>query len=233
MPAMNRRSRIGQRGLSLVELMVGIAVGLFVVAAATMLVSTQLSENRRLLVETQVQQDLRATADIITRELRRAGSWGALADSLGTVWTSATPTPAANGFLALTITGGPTGQILFSSSRTNNPARGFRLTGTAIESRLDGVADTWQKLTDDTTMTVTNFDVTEQDDGTLLLPCPKMCPGTPEHTNCWPTVRLRSLIITITGRSVSDASVVRTVVSTVRLRNDDVAFNNGALSCPA
>ncbi len=33
----------------------------------------QLSENRRVLLETQVQQDLRAAADIIARDLRRAG----------------------------------------------------------------------------------------------------------------------------------------------------------------
>ena len=62
------------RGLSLIELMVGIAVGLFIVAAATVLVSGQLGENRRLMLDTQLQQDLRATADIITRELRRANA---------------------------------------------------------------------------------------------------------------------------------------------------------------
>ncbi len=56
--------------------MVGIAVGLFIVAGATMVVTTQLGDNRRLLLETQLQQDLRATADIITRELRRAGAEG-------------------------------------------------------------------------------------------------------------------------------------------------------------
>ena len=63
------------RGMSLVELMVGITVGLLVVAGASLLVSSQLSENRRLLLETQVQQDLRATADIIARQLRRSGHW--------------------------------------------------------------------------------------------------------------------------------------------------------------
>ena len=56
--------------------MVGVAVGLFVVAAASMLVATQLSDNRRLTLETQVQQDLRAAADIITRELRRCRPLG-------------------------------------------------------------------------------------------------------------------------------------------------------------
>ena len=68
---------VRQRGLSIVELMVGIAVGLFVVAAASTLVATQLSDNRRLMLETQVHQDLRAAADIITREVRRSGYWNA------------------------------------------------------------------------------------------------------------------------------------------------------------
>ena len=76
------RARRRQRGLSIVELMVGMAIGLFVVAAASMLVVTQLSDNRRLTLETQVQQDLRATADIITRELRRAGHWGKARDGV-------------------------------------------------------------------------------------------------------------------------------------------------------
>ena len=62
--------------------MVGVAIGLFVVAAATMLVATQLSDNRRLMLETQVQQDLRATADIIARELRRAGHWAKARDGV-------------------------------------------------------------------------------------------------------------------------------------------------------
>jgi type IV pilus assembly protein PilW len=44
------RMRRGQRGLSIVELMVGVAIGLFVVAGAAMLLSTQLSDNRQLLL---------------------------------------------------------------------------------------------------------------------------------------------------------------------------------------
>ena len=59
------------RGLSIVELLVGIAVGLFVLAGATLLVSSQLSDNRQLMLETQVQQDLRASADLIARPTPR------------------------------------------------------------------------------------------------------------------------------------------------------------------
>lgn len=233
MHAMMHSTRSRQRGLSLVELMVGIAVGLFIVAASTMLVSTQLAENRRLLVETQIQQDLRATADIITRELRRAGAWGNAVDSRNGIWSESTTSPVANINLALSIVSGSSAEVTFRSSRTIYPARGFRLASGAIESRLDGDAETWQKLTDDATLNVLAFDVAEQDEGTLQLPCPKMCPGVPETTDCWPTVKLRTLVITLTGQAKSDPSVVRTVSSAVRLRSDDVVFNNGAQACPA
>ena len=64
------------RGLSIVELMVGITIGLFILAGASMVLTTQLGDNRRLLLEAQVQQDLRVASDLISREIRAAGYWG-------------------------------------------------------------------------------------------------------------------------------------------------------------
>ena len=64
------------RGISIVELMVGITISLFILAGASLVLTTQLDSNRRLLLEAQVQQDLRTTADMISRDVRRAGYWG-------------------------------------------------------------------------------------------------------------------------------------------------------------
>ena len=61
------------RGISIVELMVGITISLFILAGASLVLTTQLDSNRRLLLEAQVQQDLRTTADMISRDVRRAG----------------------------------------------------------------------------------------------------------------------------------------------------------------
>ena len=69
-----RATRVaGQRGLSIVELMVGIAVGMFLVAGAVTMFVGNLTSSRQLLVEARVNQDLRATVDLISRDLRRAG----------------------------------------------------------------------------------------------------------------------------------------------------------------
>lgn len=62
-----------QSGLGLVELMVGITVGLIVTAGATIMAVNQINEHRRLMVETQIQQDLRAVGDLLIQEIRRAG----------------------------------------------------------------------------------------------------------------------------------------------------------------
>jgi prepilin peptidase dependent protein B len=62
-----------QRGLSIIELMVGVAIGMFIIGGAIKLFVDMFGNNRRLLIETRVNQDLRATADIIARDLRRAG----------------------------------------------------------------------------------------------------------------------------------------------------------------
>ena len=226
-----------QRGMSLVELMVGITVGLFVVAAATTLMANQLSDNRRLLVEMQIQQDLRASMDIITRQIRRAGALTTgfaevgLATSTGaggarSVHTTVTPTAAA-----ATAVG-------FSYRR--NPAEdgpyGFKLENDVIKT-LVGDAP-WQDLTDGNVMKVTAFTVTPVQVASAVLPCPKLCPvaGGGFNTACWPQLVVRDYTVTITAEARNDPTVRRSMSSKVRLRNDWVRFNDAAnpnAVCPA
>ena len=62
-----------QRGLTLVELMVGSALGLIVVAAALLALTHHLRESRSLLLETRLMQDLRTATELVAHNLRRAG----------------------------------------------------------------------------------------------------------------------------------------------------------------
>lgn len=221
-----------QRGLSLVELMVGITIGLFIVAGATVLASTQLGENRRLIVETQVQQDLRAAADIITRELRRAG-YDKQAELL--VWmpaASATaPAEPANRSYRVGVTLNSGGEkVSFKYDRTGGgvPDFGYRLVNGTIRFRQD---DQLQDVTDRNTLEVTDFEVTRETPHVEQLACPSLCPDGTQA--CWPTMSVSDLTISITGRSTLDPNFVRTVTSRVRLRNDGVDFNTGtARVCP-
>lgn len=213
------RVRAAQRGLSLVELMVGVAIGLFVVAGATMLVSNQLGDNRRLLLETQIQQDLRAASDIIVRDLRRSGYWGAAQTG---VWHAGAVAVSTNPYTALSAASGvPVSEVTFDYSRgVENDAvdatdqAGFKLEGGAIKMRVGG---NWQPLTDDRTLRVTTFRVTLQDQP-VTLSCLLDCGG--GAVNCPPTQSLRELRVEIAGEARNDASVRRSVRSNVRLRND-------------
>lgn len=207
-----------QRGLSLVELMVGIAVGLLVVAGATMVVANQLGDNRRLLLETQVQQDLRAAADIVTRELRRAGGWEDQA-RLG-LWTSAAP-GQLNPQRAVSPSAAPATQVDYQYLRGGvAPQLGFRLNNNGVLQTLLGGA--WQDLTDARAVRITAFNVTPVSQVRQppfdKVPCPSECPG--GGTACWPTVTVRELVVDLTGQSVADPAVQRTLSTTVRLRND-------------
>lgn len=228
-------ARSAQRGLSLVELMVGIAVGLFVVAAAATLVTSQLVENRRLMLEVQVQQDLRATADIITRELRRAGSWpGVISSAVGSVWSPGTAAQVNTNFNGLSPASGVDDEVVYRSSRTSgsNGPYTFVLDGGVIKTQLaPGVP--MQQLTDGTTLVVTQFAVTAVAEPGVVAACTKLCDdGPPQTTNCWPSIAVRSFVVEITGHAATDASVVRSIRSVVRLRNDEVQFSDPAQICP-
>ena len=222
-PSRLRRCR-RERGLSLVELMVGVAVGLFVVAGAATLTGAQLSENRRLLLETQLQQDLRSSADIIARDLRRAGHWTTAEAGVATPSTPSAPNPWA------TVTRTGSTQVEYQYRRNQDSptnAYGFKLdaVANAIQTKMDSGG--WQELTDSRTMRITNLAITEVDSPAAVLPCPKLCPVTGTDS-CWPRVVVRSLDVDITGQAVSDPQVQRRLRTNVRLRNDLVRFDNPA-----
>lgn len=225
-PTTNRPTSVRslQAGLSMVELMVGVAIGLFVVAGATLAVSNQLGDNRRLMLETQIQQDLRTAADVIARDIRRSGYW---ANAQSGVWHAGAVAVTSNPYTALTPASGVAAEVQFKYSRVeanpldpNNEA-GFRLVNDAIQMRTGGQ---WQALTDNTTLKVTDFRVTlnSQD---VRLACFNPCPG---PVDCRPTQSVREIKVEITGTAMHDPSVVRSANSNTRLRNDVI---NGA--CPA
>lgn len=223
------RPRRVAAGLSLVELMVGIAVGLMVVAAASYVAVNQITDNRRLLLETQVQQDLRATADLIARDLRRAGYWGAAQSG---VWFKDGPAVASNPYIAIEPgdDGALSTEVRYRYSRGGEDGAvdadtelfGFKLENATIKMLVGGA---WQALTDANTLKVTRFDIIVSTK-TVAMNCFKECAGGGDA--CWPRQQVRSFTIAIEGEAVWDASVKRSVRDNLRLRND---APSGA--CPA
>ena len=216
-----------QRGLSLVELLVGAAIGLVVAAAAGKLLAGHLRESRSLLLEARLMQDLRTSTDLVTRDLRRAGYWGGAASG---VWLAGASGVLANPYAAWPAGTAASDAISFQFSRDgsenhsidSNERFGFRLRSGTLEMQL-GAAN-WQALTDASTLTVTAFSITPTVQSVSLAGyCAHACAG-----SACPQQQLRSLAVRLTGRAIADTSLSRSAHSEVRLRNDVIT---GA--CPA
>ncbi len=217
--------RSGARGLSMIELMVGTAIGLIVAAAAASVVSAHLRESRRVQLEARLTQDLRSAADLVARDLRRAGYWAVSASGVrgsdGTAWPIANPygpeiagTAASDSVRLSFDRGAGAGAAVGDDERF-----GFRLRNGAIEMQL-GAAN-WQALTDAGTLVVTAFTVVPRiDEVSLAGFCERPCPVA--SATCPPRQQVRSFALTLTARSATDTALTRTLHSSVRTRNDAV-----------
>ena len=220
-----RAARRTAHGLSMVELLVGVAIGLLVAAGGAGFLAGNLRESRSLLVESRLMQDLRTAADVITRDLRRAGYWsGAEAG----VWAPAASAVLANPYTAIAPVAAASDSVGFRYSRDatenhsvdTNEQFGYRLRNGTLEMQLG--AGNWQALTDSGTVAITAFSVTPStQEISLAAACPNAC--TASSATCPPRARVRSLALSISGRAVGDSRVTRTVRTNVRLRNDAVS----------
>jgi prepilin peptidase dependent protein B len=224
MQTSSRTARKNQRGLSLVELMVAMAIGLIVIAAALNFFSRHLRESRAVQVELRLMQDLRSAADLIGRDLRRAGHWG---NAAAGVWQRDAGAADVNPYAFVTIA---SNDVAFNFSRDavdnntvdSNENFGFRLRSGVVEFLLGN--GNWQALSDANTVTVTSFTVTPSVQHVPLeAMCATSCSAADSaNATCPPQQHIRSLNIALVGQAVSDAKVKRSVQNQVRLRNDAI-----------
>ena len=212
-----------ERGTSLLELLVGAAVGLLVVAAAGSVVAAHQGAARRMQLEARVMQDLRSAAELVSRDLRRAGHWAAAASGV----RRGDEAVAVNPHAEITAAGGQAAVVAlsFSTDAGNGVAVddserfGFRLRNGAIEVQLG--ARNWQALSDPGTIVVTSFSVVPRvAEADLATFCARPCSA--GSTTCPPRQQVRSYAIRVSGRSATDALVTRELRSVVRVRNDVV-----------
>jgi prepilin peptidase dependent protein B len=238
-----RNAPAPHRGLSLVELLVGVTVGLFVVGGATKLVVDNLNSNRRNVLETRVNQDLRAAADLVARDLRRSGYWQNAASGL---WSTAGTAPTPNPHRNLTVGGtSDLGTIAYSYAKDNddtldnNEQFGYSVSAGVLNYQTaSGVA--LQPITDPNTLSIAA-------DGFKIIGTQRIvelfsycscitqvkCTAaqfaaasgvTPAGTYyaTRPYTVVREYEVRIKGTSATDANVTREIRETVRVRNDEI-----------
>lgn len=229
-----------QRGLSIIELMVGVAVGMFIIGGAIKLFVDMFGNNRRLLLETRVNQDLRATADIIARDLRRAGYWRGAASGINPA-PGASPIPnpyAVYGAASTTST-----SIDYAYDRDGNGAvntaeqAGFSFANGQIYTVIGGAS---QPLTDPGTVRITRFEIANSASGVQWSDLAQHCPcvglgasapggcslpailALPAGSASRPQIGVRWVDVIIEGESAAASAVRRQVVESVRLRNEQL-----------
>lgn len=231
-----------QRGLGLVELMVGITVGLIVTAGAAMVATRQINEHRRLMLEVQMQQDLRVAADLLQQDLRRAGYRGLPANGVWEPEHNAGAVPAKNAAsspytevsksqsgdeLYYRYARAPSGTTNVNTTNTlaGNEQFGIRWSRTnkvlyiQLGTLSSGQAN-WQPITDPDAVLIEDFVpniVTQQ------IPLDDLCDPSCRAAGTCPTQTVRRVEFTIKAVAKSDSNVKRTLTVSEKVRADDIS----------
>ena len=215
------------RGLSLVELMIGIAVGSLIVGGAATLFVNNILASRRMLLEARINQDLRAVGDLITRDLRRAGYWDNAIQ--GTVLSGTNTAPQSNPYRTVSYDS-ISNELTYSFSRgTENDTLdsaenfGFRLNSGVIQMKTSSSA--WQDVTDPNVITVTQLKIVPTTNTVWLgARCtPVLSPGSANSSGgAGPSLTMRSFDVTIEAKSANDttSATTRQLHTSVKVRND-------------
>ena len=205
--------------------MIGLAVGLFVIGGSLSVFVSNVTNSRRMLVEARLHQDLRAAADLITRDLRRAGYWGhAIAGTIAVGFTSAT-TP--NPYAAIATTASSIGYNYSAAANGTNAENdaldaneqfGFRVDAKGV-IQMQTATGTWQDLTDRNVMKVTALSI--DDSASTSVPMGGLC-STPMAAGAanYPYIVLRQYTLILTAQAAGDAQVTRQLRTRVKARND-------------
>jgi type IV pilus assembly protein PilW len=174
-----------------------------------------------------VNQDIRAAADLVARDLRRAGYWENASAGIA----------ASNPYAAASQPS--SSEITYAYARNgdnvldNNEQVGFRrqvVGGVGVLQVQEGL-NNWQAITDPGTVDITAFSVTATAP-TLVndmsrycaclyrLTCTAADMTDPSRNPAGPrTMTIPSYQIVLTGRAVGDAAIERTINEGVRVRN--------------
>ncbi len=225
-----------QRGFSLVELMISVAIGLVVLAVVLQIYVSTVNSSGDTLKMARVNQELRAAMDVMVRDIQRAGYYFWTTDRDGKVDKISNPNPFMQGANDLTINGSC---IAYTYDRTPNrdvadktvyatEKFAFYLSGNAILMRnggsesSDSCTPNSEGITDKNRVTITglSFSLTAHCINASAPPNADNC------TSLAPTdgnvlIKPRQVTITITGKPKGDSSgeMQRTITNTVHLRN--------------
>lgn len=160
MLAMNTRNARHQRGETLAGLLVGVALGMLVLAAGAHMLAQLMRGHRLALQDSHLQQDLHFAMDLMASELQDA-QYSAQA------WTSRSPQACSDAFCDgsedFSLASGRMDWTLdrnHNGVQDNDECTGFRLRAGALQVRTACVPEVWTALTDTASLRLSRLDAT-------------------------------------------------------------------------
>ena len=220
-----------QYGFSLVELMIAMAVGLFLMGGIVSIFGASAKTQSESMQTARLQQELRAALSIMRTDIRRAGYWGNALASLGANNPFTTATTDIN-----VLNGGACILYTYDLNKdgivdNNSEYFGFRLNNNAIEMRISGTATNdcsinaeWTKVTDASIVTITSldFDTSRYDCSNITNPADTDC-TVPATGDVLQTIR--ELDISLAGALSNSPMISRSYNDTIRVRNDRLSIH--------
>lgn len=247
---MNRQAGPGkQRGVSLIEIVVGLAIGFFILAGTVTVYIDSVRSTSDNLRMTHLDQQLRTAVSVMAKDLRRAGAVAAIDEATGAVDNDLL---VLNPFSTITLAGNCSGGvcdcILYSydldkdglvdlgsggcggtcaagfDDNGEQERFGFRLDNGAIQMRTGGstyscTQDSWTAITDDA-LEVTGLRFELDPAETALVEVADMDGNAGVCGSGDACLERRQINIEIDGRLTSDAAVGQSIRQEVKVRND-------------
>jgi prepilin peptidase dependent protein B len=217
-------SMMQQKGFTLVELMVAVAVNALLFIFLIGIFITNLNHYTLTLQTNRFNQQLEEIMQIMTADIRRAGYWSNEYTDIGTN-TNTNPFQSSSSGTDIAVGGTGNSCITFSydrnsngtlpgvSTTTDDERYGYRLNGTNIQTRPWGApftcsasATSWETMNDSSiSITALNFIINSS---TLTTG-----PGAQGTTE-------RSVDITLTAQLTNTPAITKTMTQHVRISND-------------
>jgi len=214
--------------------MIALTLGLLLMAGACSMAGIQLGEHHRLMLELQVQQELRATAELLLRDLRRASFWDRTQDG---VWQEPSDAPVRNPYAEVLVEDSGR-RLSYSFAHEGSPpggasvreTSGFRLNDGRIDQLIAG---RYQPLTDPALIRVRQVEVrVASQPHALADACDAGCAGTsPVGSSaasslpgsapgaCTPILSTRLVTVTVEAEAVHDPRATHRLELLSRLHN--------------
>jgi type II secretory pathway component PulJ len=221
------------RGVTLLEALISLALGVIVTGAMVSLMGNSMGSATRIIEMSQLTDELRNTMHLVTRDIRRANYSPLSHLCYGNSDCGSDGTITGHGDISISSVLQTDDCVTFDLDRawdddggsTNNDSGGFRRTlsgGVGVIEMWIGDAspncnansDDWVAVTDPGFVDITQFTVDDDDSFEDTVS---------EEGGATFNQRVRQINITVSGQLIMDNDINRTLIDEIRVRNDFIS----------